>query len=935
MPDTITCTGCRAPIAIPRDHGESTIRCGICWSEVTLFTKPAAPPLPVAQALPAKPLPAKPVAQLLPPKPAARPSAVVAAPAKPAAGMAKLEGLIQKAGAKLAGPPAATPPQTARPVAALKPKAAEAVPIPSIQPKPAPQAAMPVPVPQAPVPTPVRVPPSHPPVEVQAIPNAAPLPVVVPIALNSGPLPSPVVVDAVPVPAPVPVAPVPAPPAPTSGPVVVQGEVAEESKKSSSRRDGESRSQYKRRHRDDDDDDDEDDDRRSRRGGKTKNGQMIAVIVGGILFFLVLCVGGYYLSRAFRSKEPQLPDMAAVPPANGGMPNARADRGVQLNPPNPDAPAVAPAFNPNAFGQMFPNMPQPAFPPAPALPNRQVRLEWFEYAGDGYKVKLGAQAHENPVHVVRMQDNAFFDYHARGKSVKTNTPPAAKMEVITVDIPQGMNPDLKKVVAEPFGQAERVTACKVAGKDGLEYEERGAWVTTTRLVQVGCRVFVFRFTGWEAFGDKASIEEAKKTFYDSVTITFDAATPAPVDPALRPRNNPRFPPNPVPPGFDPGFPVLGGQMPGGLGSLKLAGRIDPFISAVMFPDRQEAFTVALRPGSRTAGELRRYEYPGFKLKNTYLLPFAGTFAAGSDKTNRLAITTLARVDGYADGERSIVVGDVQLFDLKPIFDGKTQQREELKPLTTLTQPANTRLVGLEISPDGDTVYYLGLAKGTTPAKPFRVKLTRADTATGKVQGSLDLPEPAWRTRLSADGSKLFAAEVPLNAAGSPMHTRSTNIVTVDLARWHVERTDQVAAGTAFDFVPLSSDSLVASVIPIGGGTSYALWSLQQPAQATSLDTPGQQPLSHGYIARTPDGKRFVTSSVGRFGQPVVEVYDVSDWKAGTGFTKVASARVAKVIDQPGEPGVNLGHNFELTPDGQYAIFCDTGAVVDLSAAGKK
>lgn len=858
MPDSITCTGCRAPVAVPRDHADPTIRCGICWTEVAVAPRPAA----------AKSVPALPVAQPL----TARPTATIPG-VKPAAGMAKLEGLIQKAGARLAGPAATATATPAIPVATLKPKTAEAVPLPSIQ-----------------------------------------------------PVPVPVTVAPVPVPVPVPVQPAPVPP-PAPGPLIVQGEIAEKETRSSRRRDDDDdRPSYKRRR---DDDDDDDDDRRSRRRGEGGNAGLIGVIVGGVALFVLLGVGVYYLTRPARTPAVPQPDVAVAPP--NGM-NVAGNPAIPFNLPNPDAaPQPAPGFNPF---QGMPNVPPPNFGGRPP-----VALNWAEYAGDGYKVKFGSATREGFA-LLQLQDDNFWPYHARGKSVKTTDPPAAKMEVITVDAPQGLTPDLRKL-AEPFGRVERVTACKVADRDGFEYEDRGGITTTTRIVQVGCRVFVFKFTGWEAIADKASVEEAKKTFFDSISITFDPATPAPAFPPAVPKN-PRA--NPFPPGVGqmpnpvPGFPPAFGGLPAGLDALKLAGRIDPFLAVVMFPDRQEAYTVALRPGSRTQGELRRYEYPGFKLKNTYLLPLAGTFAVGSDQTNRLAITTLARTDGYVDGERSIVVGDVQLFDLTPIFADKTPQREELKPLATLTQPTGTRLAGLEMSPDGGTIYYATLAKGAG-AKPFKVRLSRADAVTGKpTPGSLDLPEPVWRTRLSADGGRLFAAEVPLNAAGAPAYLKSTNIVTVDLNRWLIERTDLVAAGTAFDILPLASDSLAASVIPIGGnGTTFALWSLRQPAQATALDVPGQSPLSHGYIARTADGKRLVTSSSGgdRWGQTVVEVYDVTDWKAGGGFKRVASARVARVNDAAGDPGVNLGHNFELTPDGQYALFCHTGAIVDLSAIGKK
>lgn len=926
MPTTLTCTGCRAPIAVPKDHTDPTIRCGICWAEVALAAKPA--PLPVAQALPPKAA-ARPVAALVPPPPpkaAPRPS-VVATPTKVAAGMGKLEAMIHKAGAKLAAPPAAAP------VAAAVPLVATAVPALVVQPKAAPVVAAPVPVPQAPVPTPVPVPSSQPVIEIQPIPTAAAPPVVVPVALNAVPVVAPVPIPVEPAPAPLPVPVTPAsPPAHTTpdGAPIVAGEFADDPPKSARR--GEKDRPYKRRddRRRYDDDEDEDDDRRRPRRAEGNQAAMIGLIVGGVAVFVGLCVGGYYLTKALRGGKTD-PAPMAVGPNNAPDP--------AFVPPAPPLQFDPPAVNPNPVP--FPNMPQPNFPVfpnvippppnVPGVPGFQPKFEWTEYTGDGYKAKVVARPTEGVSHV-RLHDDNYFLYVARGKQIRAaTTPPAATVEVSTADVPQGgMTADLKKIAADPFGKPDAATACKVNDKDGWELvEQRGTQVITTRVVQVGCRVFVFKFTAWDAFGDKDTIDAAKKTFFDSIVITFEATTPAPVDPNARPKRNrvgPRADGNPAPaapaPPANRPFP--------GQDSLKLAVRIDPFLAAVTFPDKGEAFTVGLRGNKAgVAGELRRYEYPGFKLKNTYFLPLAGTFAVGSDKTNRLAITTMAKPDGYADGERSIVPGDVQVFDLRPIFDDKVAQREELKPLATIPQPTGTRLAGLEVSPDGTTAYFLTLGR-TAKANKMAFRVHRADLVAGKATGVLDLPDAAWRLRLSADGAKLYAAEVPLNAAGNlnALPNRATNVVTIDVGRWQVERTDQLAAGTALDFVPAAPDAIVASVL---GANAYSLWAVRPGAPAAPLDPPGEPPTSLGYVAATPDGKRLITSSAGRFAGELVEVYDVTDWREPTGFRKIASARLAKLIDQPGEPGVKVGHNFEVTPDGKYALFCETGAVVDLGA----
>jgi hypothetical protein len=521
MPDTITCTSCRSAIDVPADHAEDTIRCGICWSENALAPK-AAPVVAPAKAV------ARPVAQLLPPKPA-RPSAVTAIPAKAASGVTRLEGLIHKAAAKLAPPAAPPAPAAAQPIlATVKPVVPEVVP--AAKPAaPPPVAASPVPIPQAAVPTPVRVAPAVPPVVVQPLPAAAP--VAAPVVVPSRPVEAPVPVTVAPlVAAPVVVPVTPAAPKVLDAEPVVQGEFADDTAAPKRpAKDERSRPAAKRRPRDDDDDDDRP--RRRKDKGEANNASMVMMIVAGVAVLALLVVGVIYLSGAFgRAKTPD-----AAPVANADQPPPPA---VQFNLPNPDG-GPQPNANGNFGFNPFPPM-QRFEPPRP-----KMNVNWVEHDADGFKAKLVERPTTHPS-ILRLPDDNFFLVHVKTKSLTARTlPPAVTVEVVTADVPQGVVPDLKKMAAEPFGRADKVAACKVAGKDGYEHVEAvGPRTTTTRVIQVGCRVFVFKLTALPPFGDKETIDEAAKTFWESLSITFDPATPAPVDPTLRRKNAPN---NPFPP----------------------------------------------------------------------------------------------------------------------------------------------------------------------------------------------------------------------------------------------------------------------------------------------------------------------------------------------------------------------------------------------------
>jgi hypothetical protein len=456
MPASVACPSCRSAVSIPADHAEPTIRCGICWKEVSLGDRPAAAPAPVA----APPVTA-PVAVAKRPAPSL--------PGKPLPGMAKLEDRMQRAAARLAPPPAA-------------PVVAKALPV------------QPVAKPEEPI------------VEI-----APALATITPAAVRIDPVPAAFAPSAAAF------APDPDDDRPTRP----------------------SRSRGSRRRVDHDDDEDDEDDRPRRRNRPAPKGGNPLPLILGIGGAIVLLVGGVYLI-ARSARGPSDRDVVPLAEAN--------DPPIQFNLPNvdPNPPPLAQPQQPQIGFNPFPNMPnlRPAKPqnPIPKL---------VAHTGDGYTAMVFPDKRELPTSA-NLYDDAYIIAIARGKRTFSDTrPPVAAIEITTVDAPQNVTPDLKRIMTEAVFRRGDVKAAKFAGQEGFEHiDEFAGRKTTTRICQVGCRVFLAKFTITGAFGDAQAAEAAQKEFFDSFKITFDANTPAPADRGLVPKKKfevPRPPMVPAPP----------------------------------------------------------------------------------------------------------------------------------------------------------------------------------------------------------------------------------------------------------------------------------------------------------------------------------------------------------------------------------------------------
>src|SRR5204862_351270 len=108
-------------------------------------------------------------------------------------------------------------------------------------------------------------------------------------------------------------------------------------------------------------------------------------------------------------------------------------------------------------------------------------------------------------------------------------------------------------------------------------------------------------------------------------------------------------------------------------------------------------------------------------------------------------------DGY---DRAHGYGDVQVFDLAPIRDGKVKEGDNLKPTATLAIGGDIR--GLELSDDASALF-VAFTK-SQPGYKGKSHLKQYDTADRKMVKEVTLPKQAYDMRKTADGKKLVIVE---------------------------------------------------------------------------------------------------------------------------------------------------------------------------------
>lgn len=375
-----------------------------------------------------------------------------------------------------------------------------------------------------------------------------------------------------------------------------------------------------------------------------------------------------------------------------------------------------------------------------------------------------------------------------------------------------------------------------------------------------------------------------------------------------------MPGGPLTPGG--GTPGFGSGTGGGFVTPALAVKIDPFFAIAFDADKAEVFTVSLVPVSATKAnyKLTRYTYPGFIHKGDWKIPSLGVRAALDPAGQKLYLATAPfNATVYAQkGDRIAGAGDVVVYDLAAIRDGKVKEQAELKPAATIATATPVR--GLDVSADGKVLTVL-TSRAPVGAKGGKASLRQYDTADRKLIKEKELPNAAWDMSRSPDGTRLVVVEDPRSAAGQSVLLFDPATMEPKTIRLPQNTTD-VAVGPEGKMVAAAGASR---------GEAGSLTTIDPAgAQKTVLATASRK-NQNGYARFTPDGKKLLVASHGleqQFFGPGLDVYDVTDPADPTTYKKVATVRSAGMQ--------YVGGYFHLSPDGERVVVQLTGAVLETA-----
>ena len=96
-----------------------------------------------------------------------------------------------------------------------------------------------------------------------------------------------------------------------------------------------------------------------------------------------------------------------------------------------------------------------------------------------------------------------------------------------------------------------------------------------------------------------------------------------------------------------------------------------------------------------------------------------------------ATTTANAALGSMQYDQAAGVGDVDVYDLNAIRDGKVATGADLKPLGTFLVGSGKKIHGLELTPDGKTLIVLTTTTSTNAKNTPKSFLTQYDTETRK------------------------------------------------------------------------------------------------------------------------------------------------------------------------------------------------------------
>ena len=379
------------------------------------------------------------------------------------------------------------------------------------------------------------------------------------------------------------------------------------------------------------------------------------------------------------------------------------------------------------------------------------------------------------------------------------------------------------------------------------------------------------------------------------------------------RGGPQLPGGGIPQPGGGGFGGFGSGLdpnPAPFGALTDGNRkanVEPFFAGVFDPAKKEFFTFSSRESGRTiATRLNRFDVAkDFAPSGQFKVPNFVTRAVIDSAKGHMYVATVARPTASALGgqmlDQAVGVGDVQIFDLNQIREGKVKDGGDLKPLAIIGFGREIR--GLELTPDGKTLVVLTSTSGKSP-KSF---LAAYDTETRKpLQVQKELPEPVWDSCKSPDGKHLLVIDrvEPGKASMLRMYDLSslTMVKTVSLQ------------GGGLDIAATASGQYAAAIV--ANGASKLLLATDKDIRDFDGGVGWKAAAKPGYVEFAADGKLlFVSGHPGASGsyprqgqqqQPAgLDVYEVTDPSSADGIKKKASIRTAG--------GQMVGGHFVVSP----------------------
>jgi len=378
--------------------------------------------------------------------------------------------------------------------------------------------------------------------------------------------------------------------------------------------------------------------------------------------------------------------------------------------------------------------------------------------------------------------------------------------------------------------------------------------------------------------------------------------------------------------FDPNQPPAGASIDG-----NLKADVGPFFTGVFDPQAKELITFSAA-ASRTnviTTRLNRFDVAKkFGVAGTFKVPHFVTRAAIDPTKGLLFVATVTRPSVASLGgqmlDQAAGVGDVQIFDLKQIREGKVKDGGDFRPLHTISVGRTIR--GLELSNDGKMLY---VASTFTSGKTHKSFLTVYDVETHKpAQPQKELSEPAWNMCKSPDGKTLLIIDqVESGKVASMLRlydaANLTEVKRINLQGGGLD----AAAATGGQF---------AAVVVANGQSKVVFAGDSDPITHDLEFGPGWKAAAKpGYVEFSPDGKLlFVSGHPGASGsyprpgqQPTpagLDVYEVTDANSPSGVKKKASIRTAN--------RQMVGGHFLVSPDGEYLVF-HNGPVVEAANVG--